>query len=108
MNWRYIVDKDEIILTPEEHFQILDGMKQRANLITLRNGKLGINPMFVRKFSETEQLTDEQLDRRTKTLALEDKPFREMTPFEQEERRNQHNDFMQRFGKKIDWRMNKS
>ena len=106
MNWRYKIDGDEIILNAEEHQQVQDGIAQGAGLITLRGGHLGINPKFVRKFTATDSLTDEQLDRRTQMLALEDKPFREMTPEQQAARRKMHDDFMQRFaGKKIDWKI---
>ena len=107
MNWRYTYNKEDMIVSNEEHQQILEGIRQKGTLVILRGGKLGINPAFVRKFVETQQLTDEQEVQRTKQLSLEERPYQAPTPSEREANRKKHDEFMMKFGgKKINWDMN--
>jgi len=70
MNYRYRIDGEDVIVSAEEHAKILDGIKNKINLIVLRGGKLGINPVFIRKMTETDTLTNEQEEARKKTLQL--------------------------------------
>lgn len=106
-NWRYKIDGDELILTDEEHNQVQEAIGKGANFIKIRNGTIGVQPMFMRKFTQTEQPTDIQIEAQTKTKGLEEWNYRPPSQEEREKRRKEHDKFfMEKFGRKIDWNMN--
>ena len=49
-----------MILTRQEHEKVMEGVNNGSALVLLREGALGINPKFIRKFGETYQPTDIQ------------------------------------------------
>jgi hypothetical protein len=60
MNWKYRVDGQTHILSQSEHDEVRQGIRDKMDIISLREGKLGINPRFIRSFSETDERTDSQ------------------------------------------------
>lgn len=68
MNWKYKIDGDTIIVSRVEHDEIVEGIKSKMDLISLRDGKLLVNPRFIRMVSETDLETDVQYKERLKTL----------------------------------------
>jgi hypothetical protein len=93
MNYRYRIDGEDVIVSGEEHAKILEGAKNKVNLVILRGGKLGISPAFIRKMTETETLTDEQEESRRKTLRLEAAAYQPPTAKELERRQKMHEEY---------------
>lgn len=69
-NYRYKIKGEDIIVSYEEHQKILTGQEEGADMVYLRNGKLGVNPKKIDFFKETNLLTEEQEEEREKSLKL--------------------------------------
>ncbi|MDE2218705.1 MAG: hypothetical protein KGJ58_04685 [Patescibacteria group bacterium] len=59
-NYRYQIDKEDIILSSEENELVKSKMKEGKTLIWLRNESLAININFIRSVVETNRLTPDQ------------------------------------------------
>lgn len=79
MNYILKIDKDEVVVTRGEYDQIKAGIRNKSNLIFLREGTLVINPIMIKLIQETYKLTTEQERRSEKQLRLPstDEPLRE-------------------------------
>ena len=74
MNYRYTLGREEYILTPDEHAQIMRGVQMKQVKFVLRGGDLVIDWRSVRTAAPTRELTPEEQRRRDTTLAIESKP----------------------------------
>ena len=46
-NYLLKVDKDEVVVSGDEYSQIKEGIRNKINLVFLREGKLAINPIRI-------------------------------------------------------------
>src|SRR3990167_5633409 len=69
-NYKYNIGKEEIVLTQEEHKEILQAFKDKRSHVILRNGNLGIRIDLIGKFEETDLATKEQIKKREDFLAI--------------------------------------
>ena len=70
MNYNINIDKENIVISEEEYGIIKEGIKNKSNLIFLRNGNLCINPIMIKFVKETHAPTDEQVQKRDSQLKL--------------------------------------
>jgi hypothetical protein len=68
MNWRIKVDGEAVIVSQSEHDEVVEGIKAKMDLISLREGKVLINPRFIRTMMETNEETESQYAEKLKTL----------------------------------------
>lgn len=54
------IDKDEVVVSESEYAQIKAGIRDKSNLIFLREGKLVINPIMIKLIQETNKPTESQ------------------------------------------------
>ena len=54
------IDKDEVVVSESEYAQIKAGIRDKSNLIFLREGKLVINPIMIKLIQETNKPTEIQ------------------------------------------------
>lgn len=87
-NYRYKLDGEEVILSPEEHMAVQLQIKtgQHAILI-MRGGKLGLNTAFMRMFKESNRPTEVQERARMDRPALD---AAKATPISPEARQRIH------------------
>lgn len=70
MNWKYSIDREDIILSVEEHDKVQAGIATGSDIISLRDNILGIAPKAIRKWKPTDELTDEQEQQRLRQFKL--------------------------------------
>ena len=59
-NYLLKVDKDEVVVSGDEYSQIKEGIRNKINLVFLREGKLAINPIMIKLIQETHKPTEAQ------------------------------------------------
>ena len=59
-NYLLKVDKDEVVVSGDEYSQIKEGIRNKINLVFLREGKLVINPIMIKLIQETNKPTEIQ------------------------------------------------
>lgn len=80
MNYRYKIQGEDIILSQQEHDVIQKQIRTGQHaLVTLRQGRLGIDTSKTAFFKETVQPTDEEEQTRNETLKLNGAKYQEPT-----------------------------
>ena len=79
-NFRYRVDNEDIIVSPEENEIIKSRIKAGASMVYLRGNTLAINVNFIRYIQETDQATAEEEAKRESILKLEGEKWQPPTP----------------------------
>lgn len=98
-NYRYRIDGEDVIVSQEEHGYIQEGIAKKLNLVVLRGGSLGVNPMFIRKFTETDTPTALQEKEKYERLRL-GVSERQPTEEDRERRRELNAKFIKEFSER--------
>lgn len=71
MNYKYIIDKREVVLSDNEHKSIVEAMKKNKNdVVILRGGNLILGLTKVEYANTTDEPTQEELEARENALKL--------------------------------------
>ena len=64
-----------VVVSEEEHLKIQNGAQQGVNIVYLREGKMGVNPIKIGFFEETNLLTKIQEEEKENRLKIGNKVF---------------------------------
>ena len=70
MNYLIKIGDKDVIISKEEYEEIKEGIKNKSNLIFLRNGNLCINPISIKLIKETDEMTDIEIKQKDEYLRL--------------------------------------